>query len=161
VSTDHTSGHRAGLKASGYRIAIVVSRFHEQITTKLLGGAQDCLREHGASEKDVEVVWCPGAFELPQVANMLAASDRWDAIICLGAVIRGETSHFEHVAGQAAHGIQTVALERQLPVAFGLLTTDTLEQAHERAGGRHGNKGRDAALAALEMVALFQRWKRK
>jgi 6,7-dimethyl-8-ribityllumazine synthase len=136
------------------RIAVIVSSFNGEITEKLLGGALECLRKHGAADSDFAVFRCPGAFELPQAASMLARSDRWDAIICLGAVIRGETPHFNYVAAQAAAGIQQVALTHGLPVAFGVLTTETPRQAADRAGGKHGNKGWDAALTAMEMIAL-------
>jgi 6,7-dimethyl-8-ribityllumazine synthase len=137
------------------RFAIVVSRFHQHITAKLLRGALECFRNNGVSPSRVRVYRCPGAFELPQVANMLVTSGRWDAVLCLGAVVRGETPHFEYVAGEAARGIQRVALRSRTPVVFGVLTTDTLEQAKERAGGRHGNKGWEAAYAAMEMALLF------
>ena len=149
------------LSARGLRIAVIVSRFNEDVTAKLLSGAQECLRRHGASEENIGIFWCPGAFELPQVARVLAASKRWDAIVCVGAVIRGETAHFEYVAAEAARGIQQVALGWGLPVTFGVLTTENERQAKERAGGRHGNKGWDAALAAIEMAALIKRLKRK
>jgi 6,7-dimethyl-8-ribityllumazine synthase len=137
-----------------FRFAIVVSRFHAPITSKLLKAAQDCFRTHRVPTKDVRVFRCPGAFELPQVANMLVSSGRWDGIVCLGAVVRGETPHFEYVAAEAARGIMQVALESHTPIAFGVLTTDTLAQARERAGGKHGNKGWDAALAVLELAMV-------
>ncbi|MCI0706055.1 MAG: 6,7-dimethyl-8-ribityllumazine synthase [Ignavibacteriae bacterium] len=147
------------MSARGYRFALVVSRFHADITAKLLKAAQDCLRKHGAKSSDVRVVNCPGAFELPQAANVLVASGEWHAVICLGAVIRGETPHFAYVAAEAARGIQDVALKSRTPVIFGVLTTNSKEQAFDRAGGKNGkhpNKGWDAALAAIEMAALFQ-----
>ncbi len=143
------------------RIAIVVSSFHTNITETLLNGAQECLRQHQARSSDVAVFRCPGAFELPQTAGKLAEQKRWDAIICLGAVIRGETPHFEYVAAQSAAGIQSTALKHGLPVIFGVLTTETVEQAVDRAGGKHGNKGWDAAIAAMEMVELFKALKEK
>lgn len=143
------------------RVAIVVSSFHSDITETLLNGTQECLRQHGARESDLAVFRCPGAFELPQTANKLAEQKRWDAIVCLGAVIRGETPHFEYVASQSATGIQQTALKHGLPVIFGVLTTDTVQQAADRAGGKHGNKGWDAAIAAMEMIALFRALKRK
>jgi len=143
------------------RIAIAVSSFHSDITEPLLNGAQECLRQHGGRESDFAVFRCPGAFELPQTANKLAEQKRWDAIVCLGAVIRGETPHFDYVASQAAAGIQETALKHGLPVIFGVLTTDTVQQATDRAGGNHGNKGWDAAVAAMEMIALFRDLKRK
>jgi 6,7-dimethyl-8-ribityllumazine synthase len=142
------------------RIAIAVSAFHSDITEKLLNGAQECLRQHGAREGDAALFRCPGAFELPQIANKLAEQKRWDAVICLGAVIRGETPHFDYVASQSAAGIQQTALKHGLPVIFGVLTTDNVQQAADRAGGKHGNKGWDAALTAIEMIALFKDLKR-
>jgi 6,7-dimethyl-8-ribityllumazine synthase len=145
----------------GYRFAIVVSRFNVSITKKLLDAAVDCLKKHGVRKEDVRIFPCPGAFELPQVANVLCASGNWDAVICLGAVIRGETPHFEYVSSEAARGIQNVSLWHSLPVTFGVLTTDTKQQALERAGGKHGNKGWDAALAALEMAHLFEGLKKR
>lgn len=143
------------------RVAIVVSSFHANITETLLNGAQECLRQHEARNSDVAIFRCPGAFELPQTAGKLAEQRRWDAIICLGAVIRGETPHFEYVAAQSAAGIQSTALKYGIPVIFGVLTTDTVQQAVDRAGGKHGNKGWDAAIAAVEMVALFNTLKQK
>lgn len=143
------------------RVAIVVSSFHSNITETLLNGAQECLRQHEARGIDVAVFRCPGAFELPQTAAKLAEQKRWDAVICLGAVIRGETPHFEYVAAQSAAGIQLTALKYGIPVIFGVLTTDTVQQAVDRAGGKHGNKGWDAAIAAMEMVALFRALKEK
>ena len=143
------------LDASGLRIAIVVGRFNEAITRQLLEGARDCLRRHGADDQALVVAWVPGAFEIPLVAQKLARSSRFDAVICLGAVIRGATAHFEHVAGQAAAGVARVALETGVPITFGILTTDTIEQALERAGTKAGNKGFDAALAAIEMANLL------
>jgi 6,7-dimethyl-8-ribityllumazine synthase len=125
------------------------------VTRELLEGALDALRSHDVAEEDVDVVWVPGAFELPLVARRLAASRTYDGVICLGAVIRGETAHFEHVAGQAAAGIREVARDTGVPVLFGVLTTETLEQALDRAGGKHGNKGWDAAMAAIEMASLL------
>jgi 6,7-dimethyl-8-ribityllumazine synthase len=135
----------------------VVSRFNELVTSKLLEGALDCLRAHGVSEDDLLVVWVPGAFELPVVARRLAASGDLDAVICIGAVIRGETAHFDHVAGQAAAGIRQAAVETGVAVIFGVLTTDTMEQAMSRAGGKHGNKGWDAAMAAMETASVLDR----
>lgn len=132
----------------------MVSRFNESVTEKLLAGASACLRKHGIVQKQVGLYRCPGAFELPQVAAMLARTNRWDAIICLGAVIRGATPHFEYVSAEAARGIQTVALQYGLPVVFGVLTTNTVRQAMERAGGKHGNKGWDAVMTAFDMVDL-------
>jgi 6,7-dimethyl-8-ribityllumazine synthase len=143
------------LEAGGRRFAVAASRFNRVVTDRLVEGAVACFRQHGVSEDDVVVVWAPGAFELPLVASHLAESGTYDAVVCLGAVIRGETAHFEHVAGQAASGIQQVSLETNVPCAFGVLTTDTLEQALDRAGGKHGNKGWDAAASAIEMASLL------
>ena len=153
----------ASLKKStvgrGFRVAVVVSRFHKNITDKLRTGALRCLSRHGVRKGDVRVFPCPGAFELPQVANVLCLSGDFDAIVCLGAVIRGETPHFEYVSSEAARGIEEVALRFSIPVTFGVLTTDTMKQALDRAGGSQGNKGWDAAQAAVEMAVLFRRLK--
>lgn len=146
-------GHLIG---EGLHIGIVVSRFNEFISTKLLGGALDALRRHGVAEEDIDVAWVPGAFEIPVVARRLAASGRYQAIICLGAVIRGATPHFEYVAGESAKGIAQVSLQTGLPVIYGVVTADTLEQAIERAGTKMGNKGWDAGEAALEMANLMR-----
>jgi 6,7-dimethyl-8-ribityllumazine synthase len=135
---------------------VVVARFNELVTRKLLDGALEGLQAHGVADEDVDVAWVPGAFELPLVARRLAASRTYDAVICLGAVIRGETAHFEHVAGQAATGIREAGEATGVPVIFGVLTTRNLEQALARAGGDHGNKGWDAAAAALEMASLME-----
>ncbi len=139
-----------------FQFAIVVSQFNQNITVKLLEGAEHCLRNHGVSPKNWKVIFCPGAFELPQVANRLAAQKKWDAIICLGAVIRGDTPHFEYISAETARGIQDVALRNSLPVVFGVLTTDNEQQALDRVGGTQGHKGWEAALTALEMAALFK-----
>lgn len=146
--------HRGTLEARGRRFAVVVSRFNEVVTARLLEGALSALRRHGVSEDDVEVAWTPGALEIPLVARRLAESEQFDAVVCLGAVIRGETAHFEYVAGETARGIQRVALETGSPCTFGVLTTETLDQALDRAGGKHGNKGWEAATAAIEMAGL-------
>ncbi|HCA80505.1 MAG TPA: 6,7-dimethyl-8-ribityllumazine synthase [Bacteroidetes bacterium] len=138
----------------GLKIAVVVSRFHQKITRKLRAGAEQSLRLRGVRRGDVRVVHCPGAFELPQAANLLARTGAFDAIVCLGAVVRGETPHFEYVSAESARGIQQVALLHALPVTFGVLTTDTIGQAEDRAGGVMGNKGWDAADAAVEMALL-------
>ncbi len=138
------------------RFAIVVSRFNEFITQKLLEGALDALERHGADMDAITVAWCPGAFESPLVIKKLAETGRYDAVICLGAVIRGATTHFDFVAGQAASGASAVALETGVPVLFGVLTTDTIEQAIERAGTKAGNKGAEAAVAAIEMVNVLK-----
>lgn len=156
---NHTPRVVQGLAAK-FRFAIVVSKFNSSLTTKLLEGAEDCLRKHNVLEKNLKVFSCPGAFELPQVANQLAQQKKWNAIICLGAIIRGETPHFEYIAAETARGIQTVALRYSLPVVFGVLTTDNEQQALDRVGGTQGHKGWDAALTALEMATLFQTLKR-
>jgi 6,7-dimethyl-8-ribityllumazine synthase len=137
------------------RFAIVAARFNEVVTAKLVSGAVDCLSSHDVDGEDIDVAWVPGAFELPLAGRAFAKAGTYDAVICLGAVIRGETPHFDLVAGQAAEGIRRVAEDTGLPVIFGVLTTDTLEQAVERAGGAHGNKGWDAAMAAIEMASLL------
>jgi len=147
---------KGGLTARGCRFAVVASRFHEEIGKRLVEGAREALRRHGVADKDVLVVWVPGAFELPQAALALARRRLVDALVCVGCVIRGETPHFEYVAGEAARGLADVARLTGLPVTFGVITANTTEQAVERAGGRVGNRGEEAALAALELVALFQ-----
>lgn len=139
------------------RYAIACSRFNDLIVDRLLHGAVDALTRHGVGRDDIDVVWVPGAWELPIAAQRLARSGRYVAVVCLGAVVRGATAHFEHVAGQCAAGLQRVALESDIPVTFGVLTTDTIDQAIERAGTKAGNKGADAALAALETVNLLTR----
>ncbi len=143
------------LTATTGRYAIACARFNDLIVDRLLHGALDGLTRHGIAADDIDVVWAPGAWELPVVAQRLARSGTYAAVVCLGAVIRGSTAHFEHVAGQCAAGIQRVALETGIPVTFGVLTTDTIEQAIERAGTKAGNKGAEAALAALETVNLL------
>jgi 6,7-dimethyl-8-ribityllumazine synthase len=148
--------HEGSLEARGRRFAVVVSRFNEVVTGPLLEGAMAALRRHGVADEDVEVAWAPGAFELPLVARRLAETDRFDAVVCLGAVIRGETAHFDHVAGQCAAGIQRVALDTGVPCIFGVLTTDSMAQALDRAGGKHGNKGWESATAAIEMAGLLE-----
>ena len=137
------------------RFAIVAARFNEVVTAKLVSGAVDCLSSHDVDGEDIDVAWVPGAFELPLAGRAFAKAGTYDAVICLGAVIRGKTPHFDLVAGQAAEGIRRVAEDTGVPVIFGVLTTDTLEQAVERAGGAHGNKGWDAAMAAIEMASLL------
>lgn len=140
----------------GLRIAIVVARFNELITKKLLAGAVDCLLRHGVRAEDIEAVWVPGSFEIPLVAKELAASGRFHAVICLGALIRGATSHFDYVAAEAAKGIAQAAFATSVPVIYGVLTTDNIEQAVERAGTKAGNKGFAAAESALEMANLMR-----
>ena len=144
------------LSAEGFSFAIIVSRFNDFISSKLVEGAVDGLRRHGASEEQISLIKVPGAFEIPLTAKKLAESGKYNAIICLGAVIRGATPHFEYVAAEVSKGIASVALESKIPVTFGILTTDNLEQAIERAGSKSGNKGLDAAIAAMEMVNLFK-----
>jgi 6,7-dimethyl-8-ribityllumazine synthase len=138
------------------KYALVISRFNEFFTSKLVGGAIDALKRHGANDEQIQEAWVPGAFEIPMVASKLAASGRYSAVICLGCVIRGHTPHFEYVAGQAARGIAQAALQSGIPVIFGVVTADTLEQAIERAGSKAGNRGADAALTAIEMVNLLK-----
>ena len=138
----------------GRRIAVIVSRFNEDVTAKLLEGAVECLIRHGVRFQDVDVHWVPGAWELPPAAARLLATDRFDAIVAVGAVIRGETPHFDYVAGECARGLQQVMLETGIPVIFGVLTTNTWEQAQDRAGGKLGNKGYDAAMTAVEMATF-------
>ena len=145
------------LSAQGRSYALVVSRYNGIITRQLLDGALDCLRRHGADEKSVTVVYSPGSFEIPQVAKALARSGRFEAVICLGCVIRGSTPHFEFIASEVAKGVAQVALETGVPLTFGILTTDTLEQALERAGSKAGNKGWDAALSAIELSDVLQK----
>ena len=147
---------RGSHSGQGLRFAIVISRFNEFVTSKLLEGARDALAHHGVPESDTDVAWTPGAFEIPLAAKRLAETGRYAGVICLGAVIRGETAHYEHVASNAITGIANVSLETSVPVTLGILTTDTLAQALERAGTKGGNKGFEAALAALEMANLLR-----
>lgn len=147
----------AQIRAEGKSFAIIVSRFNEFISGKLVEGACDCLLRHGASEKDISIIWVPGSFELPVIAKKLAKAGKFDALICLGAIIRGHTPHFNYVAQEAAKGIAKVAMDSEVACAFGMITADTLEQAIERAGTKSGNKGRDAALVAIEMVGLLDK----
>ena len=144
------------LNAKGMRVALVAGRFNDFITSKLLEGALDTLKRHGAADQNLTVVWVPGSFEIPLVARKLAASGKYDAVITLGAVIRGATSHFDYVAAEVSKGVAQAGLETGVPVIFGVLTTDSIEQAIERAGTKAGNKGADAAMAAMEMVDLFK-----
>jgi 6,7-dimethyl-8-ribityllumazine synthase len=148
--------YEGNLNAEGLKFAIAVSRFNSFVTERLLEGALDCLRRHGCSEEDIEVFKTPGSFELPLIAKKLAKSSRYDAVIVLGAVIRGETPHFDYVAAEVSKGVAQVSLESEKPVIFGVLTTDTVEQAIDRAGAKAGNKGWEAALAAIEMVNLLK-----
>ena len=145
------------LVSSGKWYGIIVSRFNEFISGKLLAGALDALQRHGVQDGEITVAWTPGSFEIPMVARKMALSGNYDAVIALGAVIRGSTPHFDYVAAEVSKGVAHVTLDTQVPVAFGVLTTDTIEQAVERAGTKSGNKGWDAALAAIEMVDLFRK----
>lgn len=148
--------HMGDLDATGMRFGVVVSRFNDIISTRLLDGAVEALRNCGVGASDIEVAWVPGAFEIPIAARELARLGGIDAVVCLGAVIRGDTPHFDYVAGQAARGIASVHATTGVPATFGVLTVDSIEQATDRAGGKHGNKGAEAALAAVEMVSLLR-----
>lgn len=143
-------------QGAGLQIGIVISRFNEVISKRLLEGALDGLKRHGVKDSDIEMAWVPGAFEIPLIARKLAQTNHYDAILCLGAVIRGATPHFDYVAGQVASGIAQVSLQYEIPVLFGVLTTDTVEQAIERAGCKSGNKGFDVAVGAIEMANLIK-----
>ena len=147
------------LNASGKKFAIVAGRFNEFITSKLLGGALDCIKRHDGSESDIDVAWVPGAYEVPLAAKRLASSGKYDAVITLGAVIRGSTPHFDYVSGEVAKGVAKASYDTDLPVVFGVLTTDTIEQAIERAGTKAGNKGWEAAMTAIEMATLLDKMK--
>ena len=144
------------LRGQGLRIGVVVARFNEFITSKLLEGALSALSRHGVSDDDVVVAWVPGSFEVPLVARKMAESGRYSAVVCLGAVIRGETDHYEHVAGEAAKGVASVSATTGIPAIFGVLTTETVEQAINRAGGKQGNHGYNAGVAAIEMANLVR-----
>ena len=148
------------LIATGLRFAVVVSRFNDLITTRLLDGCVDTLKRHGCDGKQIDVMWCPGAYEIPLVARKAAESGRYDSVICLGAVIRGATPHFDYVAGESASGISRIGVDTGIPTIYGVVTTDTIEQAIERAGTKAGNKGHDAAVTAIEMVNLLVAMKR-
>jgi 6,7-dimethyl-8-ribityllumazine synthase len=145
------------LQAKGLKFGIVISRFNEFITGKLLDGAKDALVRHGAKEEDIDIVKVPGSFEIPLIAKKMAAKEIYNAVICLGTVIRGATPHFEYISAEVSKGIATVSMETGVPVAFGVLTCDTIEQAVERAGTKSGNKGWDAALTAIEMAQLLKK----
>ena len=147
------------LVSKGYRIAIVVSRFNEFISGKLLEGAIDCLKRHEVKDEDLTVIWVPGAFEIPMIASEAASDDRYDAVICLGALIRGATPHFDYISSEVTKGIAQVGMTYSKPVIYGVLTTESIEQAIERAGTKAGNKGFSAASAALEMLNLLQEMK--
>ena len=144
------------LVAENIKIGIVVARFNEFITSKLLAGALDNLKRENVGEKDIEVAWVPGAFEVPLIAKKMAGSGKYDAVICVGAVIRGSTSHYDYVCSEVSKGIASVSLSSGIPVMFGILTTDTIEQAIERAGTKAGNKGYDCAVSAIEMINLIK-----
>ena len=146
------------LIATGLKVGIVASRFNEFITGKLLGGAEDAFVRHGGNADDLEVAWVPGAFEIPLIAQKMAASKKYDAVVCLGAVIRGSTPHFDMVANESVKGIAQAGLQNGIPVIYGVLTTDTIEQAIERAGTKAGNKGFDAMTAAIEMANLAKQF---
>jgi len=156
--TDHRANlnYEGQLRGDGLRVAIAAARFNDFITERLLAGARDGLLRHGVDDASITVAWAPGAFELPLVAQRLATSGEYDAIICLGAVIRGATGHYEHVAGQCAAGIERVQLDTGVPVVFGVLTTENVEQAIERAGTKAVNKGFESAMAAIEMADLLR-----
>ena len=143
------------LNAKGKKFGIVISRFNELISSQLLAGAKDCLIRHDCKEEDITIAWVPGSYEIPLTAKRMAKSKKYAAVICLGAVIRGGTPHFDYIAAEVSKGVAQVGLEANLPVIFGILTTDSIEQALERAGTKAGNKGWDAALSAIEMVNLF------
>ena len=144
------------LLAEGQRIGVVAARFNEFITSKLLGGALDAFKRHGGDEANIDLAWVPGAFEIPLIASKMAKSGKYDAVICVGAVIRGNTSHYDYVCNEVSKGIASVSLETGVPVLFGVLTTENIEQAIERAGTKAGNKGYDCALSAIEMVNLIK-----
>ncbi|MFH1997032.1 MAG: 6,7-dimethyl-8-ribityllumazine synthase [Candidatus Omnitrophota bacterium] len=148
---------KGDMNAKGKRFAVVVSRFNEFISSRLLDGCLDTLGLHGANGDEQAVVWVPGSFEIPAVAGKLAASKKYDGVICLGAVIRGSTPHFEYVASEVAKGVANVAFRSEVPCVFGVITADTIEQAIERAGTKDGNKGRDAAMTAIELANLYQK----
>ena len=144
------------LQAKGFKFGLIVSRFNNFLTDKLLEGAVDCLVRHGASEDKISVAFCPGAFEIPYVASKMAKSGKYDAVICLGVVIRGDTPHFDYIASETTKGIAKLALDLDLPIIYGIVTADTLEQAIERSGTKAGNKGWNAAEAAIELVNLYK-----
>lgn len=151
---------KGNLIAKGLKFAVVISRFNEFVSSKLLEGAEDALLQHGAGENDISVFWVPGSFEIPPVAGKLARSKKYDAVICLGTVIKGETPHFDYIANEVAKGISEIALNENVPCIFGVITADNLEQAIERAGAKSGNKGRDAAISAIEMATLYEKLKK-
>jgi 6,7-dimethyl-8-ribityllumazine synthase len=148
--------YEGSLVSEKAKYGIVISRFNEFIGTKLLNGCLDCLHRHNVNDKEIEVAWTPGAFEIPAIARKLAESKKYEALICLGAVIRGSTPHFDYISSEVSKGVAQVALSSSVPVIFGVITADTIEQAIERAGTKSGNKGWDAALSAIEMVNLYR-----
>jgi len=151
--------YKGKITAEGFKFGIVVSRYNEFITNKLLEGALDALKRHGAKEENIEIAWVPGSFEIPAVASKMLNQKKFNAIICLGAVLRGATPHYELVSGQVARAISTLAAQADVPVIFGIVTADTLEQAIERAGTKLGNRGWDAAISAMEMIDLYSQIK--
>src|SRR5512136_1256390 len=151
--------YQGALLAQGLKFALVVSRFNEFISSRLVDGAQDALLRHGAKEEDIEMAWTPGSFEIPLIAQKMAESKKYNAIVCLGAVIRGGTPHFDYIAAEVSKGIANIGLKTGVPVIFGVITTDTLEQAIERSGTKSGNKGFDAAVSAIEMANLLRNMK--
>jgi 6,7-dimethyl-8-ribityllumazine synthase len=148
--------YEGDLIGSGLKVGIVVSRFNELLSSRLLGGANDALARHGVAVADTDVVWVPGAFEIPLVAQRLAASGRYDAVVALGVIIRGATPHFEYIAAEVSKGVAKASLDSGVPIAFGVVTADSIEQAVERAGTKQGNKGWDAAVSAIEMANLLK-----
>ena len=145
-----------GVTSGGHKFAIIVSQFNQTVTKRLLDGAVECFQRHGVdTDADIDVYYCPGAFEIPGVASLITANGEYDAVVCLGAIVRGETPHFEYIAQECARGIGSLARERKVPLLFGILTTDTYDQALERSGGSVGNKGWDAALGAITMANLY------
>jgi len=148
--------YQGNLIGKGLKFGVVVSRFNEFITSRLLSGAQDALTRHGVKEEDIDVAWCPGAFEIPLIAKKMADLGRYNAVLCLGAVIQGKTPHFEYIAAEVTKGIAQTELETGIPIAYGIITADTLEQAIERAGSKEGNMGAKAAMSAIEMANLIK-----
>ena len=157
MANEHPKVIEGELLARDLRFALVAARFNDFVVEPLIRGALDALKRHGSTDKQIEIVRVPGAFDIPIVARKLALSRRYDALLALGAVVRGQTPHFDYVAGECASGLARIALESGVPIAFGVLTTDTMEQAVDRAGGKAGNKGADAAVAAIEMANLLRR----
>jgi len=151
---------KGNLIAQGLKFGIIVSRFNELVSSKLLDGAIDCLKRHGTNDEDIEIFYSPGSFEIPLIAKKLAQTGKYNAVICLGAIIRGETPHFDYIASEVSKGIAQVQLETGIPIAFGIITTDDVEQALNRSGMKNGNKGWDAALTAIEMANLINQIKK-